>query len=74
MSTKPVHLISYILHNQPHSVEVEADSEQLTPDEARFYLHSIHTFEWPNEITDIQVTRISHSKRGVPTPAHHLPG
>ncbi|MFV9657623.1 hypothetical protein ACNFCK_22275 [Pseudomonas sp. NY15366] len=69
---KPLHLISYILHNQPHSVEVESDREQLTPDQARFYLSALHTFEWPNEFTDVQVTRIMHPKKGGSTPAHRV--
>lgn len=69
---KPLHLISYILHNQPHSVEVESDREQLTPEQARVYLSVLHTFEWPNEFTDVQVTRILHPKKGLATPAHRV--
>lgn len=67
---KPLHLISYILHNQPQSVEVESDREQITPDQARFYLSALHTFEWPNEFTDVQVTRIQ-KQRGS-GPAHRV--
>ncbi|ARS48964.1 MULTISPECIES: hypothetical protein [Pseudomonadaceae] len=69
---KPLHLISYILNNQPHSVEVESDREELTPDQARCYLSALHTFEWPDEFTDVQVTRILHPKKGAPTPAHRV--
>lgn len=71
MSKKAKHLISYILHNEPHSVEVESDKEELTPDQARRYLNTIHCFEWPNEFSDVQVTRVLHSK-GAPSPAHHV--
>lgn len=71
--SKPIHLISYILHNQPHTVQVESDSDELTPDQARFYLNAIHTFEWPSEITDVQVTRVSQARRNAPAPAHRLP-
>ncbi|WAJ35520.1 hypothetical protein OU800_12800 [Pseudomonas sp. GOM7] len=69
---KPLHLISYILHNQPHSVEVESNREQITPEQARVYLSALHTFEWPNEFTDIQVTRIQHPKKRGTTPAHRV--
>lgn len=72
--SKRLHLISYILHNQPQTVEVETNNDEMTPEQARLYLNTIHTFEWPNEITDVQVTRIIHPKKGTPTPAHHLPG
>ncbi len=72
MSKKTLFLISYILDNQPCSVEVEADSEAMTPDQARFYLGSLHTSASPESFTDIQVTRISHPKKDGPTPAHNL--
>ena len=55
MST-PTHLISYLLHNHPHDVAVASDSDVLTLEQARLRLNSIHTFEWPSEITDVQVT------------------
>jgi hypothetical protein len=63
------HLISYSLHHQPHSAQIEADSQELTPEQARTYLNAIHPFEWPNEITNVQVTRISHSPRDISIPA-----
>lgn len=72
MPKKTLYLISYILNDQPCSVEVRSDSEAMTPDQARFYLGSIHTSESPEAITDVQVTRISHPKKGGPTPAHNL--
>ncbi|AYF86742.1 hypothetical protein SA496_11665 [Pseudomonas sp. JS3066] len=72
MSTKTLFLISYILDNQPRSVEVESDAEAMTPDQARYYLGSIHTSSSPEAFTDVQVTRISHPKMGGPTPAHNL--
>ncbi|WP_339523924.1 hypothetical protein [Pseudomonas sp. EA_35y_Pfl2_R111] len=61
--SKPTHLISYNLHNHPHAVEIEAESAELTLDQARLRLNSIHTFEWPNEITDVQVTPIAQQDR-----------
>ncbi|MNQ27785.1 hypothetical protein D3C85_410500 [compost metagenome] len=72
MTKKTLYLISYILNDQPCSVEVTSDSEAMTPDQARFYLGSLHTSESPESITDVQVTRITHPKKGGPTPAHNL--
>ena len=57
--SKATHVISYNLHNHSHAVEVEAESAELTLDQARLRLNSIHTFEWPNEITDVQVKPIA---------------
>ncbi|MDH4612501.1 hypothetical protein [Pseudomonas sp. BN102] len=72
MPKKTLYLINYILNDQPRSAEVTSDSEAMTPDQARFYLGSIHTFELPEAITDIQVTRIVHPRKEGPTPAHKL--
>lgn len=72
MPKKTLYLISYILNDQPRSMEVTSDSAAMTPDQARFYLGSIHTCEIPEAITDIQVTRIVHPKKDGPTPAHDL--
>lgn len=72
MSKKTLFLISYILDNEPRTVEVEADSEAMTPDQARFYLGSIHTSVSPESITDVRIERIPHPKKGGPTPAHNL--
>lgn len=69
---RQLHLISYILHNEPHSVEVESDREQLTPAQARAYLSALHTFEWPHEFTDVQVTRIPNPKKHGSSPAHRV--
>ena len=69
---KPLHLISYTLHDQSHNVEVESDREQLTPYQARFYLSALHTFEWPSEFSDVKVTRILPSKKDSTTPAHRI--
>lgn len=69
---KPLHLISYTLHDQSHSVEVESDREQLTPYQARFYLSALHTFEWPSEFSDVQVTRIQQPTHDRTSPAHRV--
>ncbi|MCY1406001.1 hypothetical protein D9M71_212560 [compost metagenome] len=71
MSKKTLFLISYILHNQPRTVEVEADSEAMTPDQARYYLGSIHTSETPDAFSDVQVTRIVHPHKEGTTPGHY---
>ncbi|HZX18069.1 MAG TPA: hypothetical protein VFF22_14560 [Pseudomonas sp.] len=57
--SKPTHLISYLLHDHPHTVEIAAESAELTLEQARLRLNSIHTFEWPNEFSDVQVTPIA---------------
>ncbi|WP_061239388.1 hypothetical protein [Ectopseudomonas composti] len=69
---KPLHLISYTLHDRSHSVEVESDREQLTPYQARFYLSALHTFEWPSEFRNVQVTRILQPKRERASPTHRV--
>jgi len=73
MAKKNRYLISYILNNQPQSVEIESDIEGMTPEQARFHLITVNCFEWPDAFTDVQVTHIVHPKDGAPTPAHHLP-
>ncbi|MNO09621.1 hypothetical protein D3C81_2329100 [compost metagenome] len=52
-------------------MEVEADSEAMTPDQARYYLGSIHTSETPDAFTDVQVTRIVHPHKEGTTPGHY---
>jgi len=59
--SKPTHLISYLLHDHPHTVEIAAESAELTLEQARLRLNSIHTFEWPNEFADVQVTPITQT-------------
>lgn len=71
MAKKYDFLVSYILDNQPTSVTVQADSESLTPDQARFYVQSLHTEALPGAITDVQVSRIDTQKTAV-SPGHHL--
>lgn len=61
--SKPTHLISYILHNHPHDTMVESASEVLTPEQARLHLNTLHTFEWPSDITDVRVTSLSAQGR-----------
>jgi hypothetical protein len=66
------YVIHYILHNEPHSVEVECDKEELTLDQARAYLNSIHCFEWPNDFIDVQVARILPPPTGAPNTGQHV--
>jgi hypothetical protein len=64
-------LVSYILDNQPQSTTVQADSQSLTPDQALFYLRSLHTRAASGAITDVQVARIDAQKLH-DAPGHHL--
>ncbi|MDG9927540.1 MULTISPECIES: hypothetical protein [unclassified Pseudomonas] len=64
-------LVSYILDNQPQSTTVQADSQSLTPDQALFYLRSLHSRATAGAITDVQVARIDVDKLQ-DAPAHHL--
>ncbi len=64
-------LVSYILDNQPQSTTVQADSQSLTPDQALFYLRSLHTRAASGAITDVQVARIDAQKLHA-APGHHL--
>ncbi len=70
MSKNTFFLIRYRLDNQPCTVEVEVEGEAMTPDQARYYLGSIHTSASPEAFTDVQVTRIGRSQKDGPTPAH----
>lgn len=63
-------LVSYILDNQPQSTTVQADSQSLTPDQALFYLRSLHSRAAAGTITDVQVARIDVDKLQ-DAPAHH---
>lgn len=72
MPRKIVFLIRYSLDNRPCSVEVEADSEAMTADQARFYLCSIHTSASPEDITDVQIARISDPQQNGPLPGQKL--
>ncbi|MBD9416159.1 hypothetical protein IB234_16485 [Pseudomonas sp. PDM16] len=71
MTKKYDFLVSYILDNQPKSTTVHADSESMTPNQARFYLQSLHTHALPDTITDVQVSRIDPRKIAE-APGHHL--
>jgi hypothetical protein len=71
MAKKYDFLVSYILDNQPKSVTVQADSESLTPDQALFYLQSLHGEAQPGAITDVQASRIDKDKTAE-SPGHHL--
>lgn len=73
MAKKNRYLISYILHNQPQSVEIDSTIEGMTPEQARLQLTTINCFEWPDAFTDVQVTHLPHPRSGSPTPAHHFP-
>lgn len=71
MSKKHCFLVSYIIDNQPQSTEVEAEEETLTPEQARYYLESLHRSTPNAHITDVQVTKILHSRESGTTPGHY---
>lgn len=66
MSRKYRFLINYNLKSQPKSAEVETEVESLTPDQARFFLESLHTSELPAHITDVVISKASTAKKGEP--------
>jgi hypothetical protein len=70
MAKKYAFLVSYILDNQPQSSLVDVDSETLTPDQALFYLQSLHMEALPGSITDVQVCRIDPAKTAF-SPGHY---
>ncbi|MDD0843552.1 hypothetical protein [Pseudomonas sp. Gutcm_11s] len=69
MAKKYVFLVSYILDNQPQSTRVDVDAESLTPDQALFYLQSLHAGALPGLITDVQVSRVDTERTAFP-PGH----
>lgn len=71
MAKKHHFLVSYILDNQPQSTEVETDAETLSIDQARFHIAALHTSDLPADITDVQVTKISHPHEQGSTPGHY---
>jgi hypothetical protein len=71
MTKKRDFLVSYILDNQPRSATVQSDSESMTPEQALFYLQSLHAEAQPGAITDVQVSGIDPQKTAA-SPGHHL--
>lgn len=72
MAKKHLFLVSYIIKGQPQSVEVESDTESLTPDQALYHLQGLHSESVSGDITDVQVMRIVHPHEPGTTPGHHL--
>jgi len=60
MRQKQRFLISYILDNQPTTMEVECTGEHLTQEQARAHVEARHDSTASDQITDIQVTPILH--------------
>lgn len=51
--------IHYELEGQPCSHEVDAPSGNLTPDQARFQLESLHSDANPADITDLRIVPLT---------------
>ncbi|WP_339411402.1 hypothetical protein [Pseudomonas sp. EA_35y_Pfl2_R5] len=66
MPKKHMFLVRYSLNAQTHSVEVESEAEVLTPEQARFYIESLHTAKLPAQITQVQVSELKKSEHGAP--------
>ncbi|OWP50049.1 hypothetical protein [Pseudomonas nitroreducens] len=67
--TTPAYVISYILDNQPMSTVLHQD--QLTLEDARRYVLSLHSHIDPSHITDIQLSRNERSQERDTTPGHY---
>ena len=70
MAKKRDFLVSYILDNQPRSTTVQSDSESMTPEQALFYLRSLHAEAHSGAITDVQVSSVDPQKTAA-SPGHH---
>jgi len=70
MAKKYAFLVSYILENQPQSTRVDVDNDALTPEQALFYLQSLHPDAPPGAISDVQVSHIDPERTAFP-PGHY---
>ena len=68
MREKHRFLVSYIIDNQPTTMEVQCTAEHLTPEQARAHVESRHDNCFSERITDIQVTPVLHP---APEPGHN---
>jgi len=67
--TRPAFVISYILDNQPMSTVLHAD--ELTLEEARDHVLSLHPGADPGRLTDVQLSRNERSQERDTTPGHY---
>jgi hypothetical protein len=65
-------IISYILNNQPQSIDVQTEAETISEEEARDYISESHGVEEkPANITDIQIIGVYHSNDPDVRPGHY---
>ncbi|PCC99867.1 hypothetical protein [Halopseudomonas pelagia] len=69
MSDNNLFLVSFILDNQPQSIEVNCHARTLSVAEARNQVIAEKKITDPGSLTDVQVTEIPHPKKNKPTPA-----
>ena len=48
-------IISYILNNQPDSIDVQTDAESISDDEAQKYIYEVRDIEQPANITELRI-------------------
>jgi len=60
MREKHRFLVSYIIDNQPTTMEVQCAAEHLSPEQARAHVEARHDNRPSEHITDIQVTPVLH--------------
>lgn len=59
MAQPPRFRIHYELEGQPCSHEVDAPRGNLTPDQARFQLESLHSDSNPADITELRIVPLT---------------
>jgi hypothetical protein len=64
-------LISYIVNNQPKSMELSAEADTLSPEDVLPYIKALHISEPLTKISDIQVMGIHRPRRPHVPPGHY---
>ncbi|WP_444438686.1 hypothetical protein [Pseudomonas sp. A6] len=68
MGSKPLYLVSYILDDQPTTLELHRDDD-LDAEEALDFLQGLHGPA--ARISDVQVSRVKRSQERDTTPGHY---
>jgi|GEM_PF-6047606 len=55
MLKKRQFVINYILNNQPESIDIQTDVENITDDDAENFIYEVLDTDQPVNITDIRV-------------------
>ncbi len=62
-------LVSFIVDNQPTTIEVNSTGDDLTPEQARAHIEAHPDVNAQGRITDVRITPVLHSDS---EPGHNL--